>query len=168
MMKMNKTSKLVLAATGSALVFALFVGKPAPATAASASATVHVTANVASACTITNSPLAFGTYDPLGANLTADLDAQAPLTYACTGALPATISLGNVGSRAMTNPAGGASLLYEIYTSTARSTVWGTNSVSVTGTGASATVDMFGRIPRAQTGLAAGSFAQDIQATINF
>ena len=163
---MTRTTKLVL--TTSALVLALYVGRPETANAAgSASAGVLVTATVSATCTITASPLAFGTYDPLGANLSAPKDVNAPLTYACTKSLPATITLDNVGTRVMVNA--GTNLNYDIYTAADYSKVWGTtNTVAVNGTGASATVNMYGRIPAGQTGLIAGTYTQTIQATVNF
>jgi spore coat protein U-like protein len=162
---MTRTTKLVL--TASALFLALYVGRPETATAGTASGSVLVTANVTATCTVTASPLAFGAYDPLVANLTVSKDVTAPLTYACTKSLPATISLDNVGTRAMVN--GTSSLTYDIYTAADYSKVWGTtNTVAITGTGASATVNMYGRIPAGQLNLIAGLYSQTIQATINF
>lgn len=164
---MTKTTKLVL--TASALFLALYVGRPEDASAAgfSANANVHVSALVTPGCTITASPLDFGTYDPFGAQSTSPLDVHAPLTYACTNLLTATISLGSGGARVMKN--GASNLTYEIYTKSDYTTVWGgTTTVGVKGTGASATVEMYGRIPQAQTLLVEGTYSQDIQATINF
>jgi spore coat protein U-like protein len=165
---MNRTAKLVL--TTSALFLALFVGRPEPVSAAT-TATVHVTANVVASCSISNSPLDFGTYDPFGANVTAPKDANAPLSYACTSGTSAWIGLDHVGARAMVN--GSSNLAYELYTAdpTGTTSIWGDSQatgVAITGAGAAATVQMYGRIPGGQTGLVAGAYAQDIQATINF
>jgi len=162
---MNRNTNLVR--TASALLLALYVGRPQTALAGNASANVVVTATITATCTVTASPLAFGTYDPLVANLSTPKDAFAPLTYACTKNQGATISLDSEGTRAMTN--GGSSLTYEIYTAADYLKVWGTtNTVTVTGTGASASVNMYGRIPAGQPNLIAGNYAQTIQATINF
>jgi spore coat protein U-like protein len=138
--------------------------------AGEATGTVTVTANVVATCSVANSALAFGAYDPFSPT---PKDVVAPLTFTCTNSTTAWIGLDHVGARAMTNPAGGANLTYEIYSdnfSTA-SKVWGNdqaNGVAVIGTGGPAVVSMFGRIPAGQLGLSPGNFSQSILATINY
>src|SRR6266849_3228671 len=58
-----------------------------------ATAKLDVTALVTSNCRMTITPLAFGTYDPLGANASQQLDATATLSLTCTRNSTATIAI---------------------------------------------------------------------------
>src|SRR5438270_6999931 len=65
-----------------------------PVFAASSTANLSVTASVAANCTITTAPVAFGAYDPVGANAAADLNGAGTVTVACTKGTAATVDLG--------------------------------------------------------------------------
>ena len=57
-----------------------------------ATAKMDVTALVVSNCRMTLTPLSFGSYDPLGANATQELDATATVSLTCTRDSVATIA----------------------------------------------------------------------------
>jgi spore coat protein U-like protein len=135
-------------------------------------ATFVVTAVVANTCIIAPATLAFGPYDPIGANASSPRDAQATVQIACTRATPWSVAL-NTGSfpagatRQMAN--GGARLQYGLYRDAARSSPWDTTS-TVSGSAAStAPVNLVvhGRIPGGQV-VPAGSYADAVVSTINF
>ncbi len=77
--------------------------------------------------------MAFGAYDPLVVNDTANLDVDGAFTLQCTKGTPATLSLNDgdnfSGVRRM---ASGANYLnYNLYTTAGRGTVWNaTNTVA--------------------------------------
>ena len=52
--------------------------------AASSTGTLSVTATVAKNCTVSASTLAFGSYDPIGANASSPLDGTSTATFTCT------------------------------------------------------------------------------------
>jgi len=67
---------------------------------------------------------------------------------------------------------GGDFLTYELYTTVARTTVWGTGAVAgltipVAPSRAARTFTVFGRVPGAQD-VTAASYADTVVATINF
>jgi spore coat protein U-like protein len=167
---MNRTAKLLL--TSSALFLAFFVGRPDTAQADTATSNVHVTATIAKVCTIKNSAISFGIYDPLSG---AVLDASGDLKYTCTSGVPITVDLGTGGNpsgalRGMSNTI--STLTYQIYSEETHTTVWGagsgTGGVDATGSGIEATLTMYGRIQASQTGASPGSYVDDVQATLNF
>lgn len=160
-----------------AAAFGYFVaGRPAMCSAASATTNMNVTASVTANCSITSpAALAFGAYDPVGANRTANLDA-APfaLQVQCTKGAVAQVTL-NLGSNAQGTTrrmvSGGSNYLqYEIYTSDARTTIWNlTNPVTYTASSSTATgLQVFGRIPFGQDAPAGATYSDTIVATINF
>src|SRR5207253_8284243 len=67
----------------------------APIFAAVSTANLNVTASVGASCTITTLPVAFGAYDPVGANLSAPLNGTGTVTVSCTRGAAATVDLGN-------------------------------------------------------------------------
>ena len=126
-----------------------------PAHAATTTATMAVSATVLSACIVVALPMVFGNYTP-----TAVSDAQADLTVTCTPGTAFTVSLdrgtgtgATVTQRAMsflTNV-----LNYSLYTTAARSAVWGdgtagTSTVTGTGTVLPQVITVYGRVPASQ------------------
>jgi spore coat protein U-like protein len=146
-----------------------FVKKSASAAALS----VLLAASGARAVTCTidaTSSVAFGTYNIGAAN-----DSLGTITYTCHGNPGAVVSLGTGGSgsyspRRMT--AGGPDVLtYNLYTTAARTQVWGdgtggTVTVSVA-PGNSVVLNVYGRIPALQ-GVTPGSYTDSVVVTFTF
>ena len=66
--------------------------------AATATANLGVAATVTNNCTISTVALTFGSYDPVVANASANLDGTGTVVVACTKGATATIGLGNGGN----------------------------------------------------------------------
>ena len=145
--------------------------------AASKTADLTVNASVANNCTISTGAIAFGPYDPVGANATAgsgDLSGNGHVYVACTKGAAATIDLGNGGaadanSRRLTS--GADTLTYQLYRSDG-STVWGagsgTGGVTYNSTSKTQTdLVVVGKVAGGQD-VAAGTYTNTIVATVNF
>jgi spore coat protein U-like protein len=159
---------------------AVALGNSSLALAASKTANVTVSATVPKNCLISAGTLAFGSYDPLGANASTNLDQSGSFTVTCTKTVAWAVGL-DAGQNAANVPGGvtatramseGSNYLgYEIFTSSTRGTVWdNTSMVSGTGTGTSQTVTLYGRVPAGQTGTppSAVSYGDTVVATVNF
>lgn len=143
--------------------------------AATATANLGVSATVTSNCTIATVALAFGNYDPVGANLAADLDSNGTVTVACTKGSTATIGLGLGGNpsgavRRMTD--GTDFLTYELYQDSNRTTVWGNAGAGLLSPAAAPSkaprnFTVYGRV-QANQDVAAGSYSDTVLATVNF
>ena len=137
------------------------------------STTFRVTARVEAVCEVTATDLAFGTYT-----------AQAGTPAQGTTLLRATCTPGstyNVGLNEGTSPgatinarkmASGANVLnYQLYSDSARSTIWGntagTDTVTGVGTGLAVDHTVFGAIPAAQV-VPAGDYADTITVRIYY
>ncbi len=126
-------------------------------------------------CTIRSATgVAFGSYDPIGANAVTPRDATGQIRYSCRGTAPPVIGLsagrsGTYSPRAMR--AGTSTLPYNLYRDAARAQVWGDGSAGtstvVGSTGRNRRLVVYGRIP---PGLVApaGAYADTIVATFNF
>lgn len=71
-------------------------------------------------CSVSTTPLAFGTYDPIVANRTASLNGIGAITVACVKGTAPTIALGpgnyaTAGTRRMSGAPNGDFLVYELY-----------------------------------------------------
>ena len=91
--------------------------------ASPATTTLNVTANVASNCLVTAAPLAFTDYDASGT-----VDGSANLSVRCSSGTPYTIKLGGgangtIAQRLLVS--GANQLEYNLFTSAARTTIWG-------------------------------------------
>jgi len=164
-----------------------------PSWAATATATVNVTASVAQKCKISTTDVVFGSYDPVVTNLSTALNAPSPgtLVVTCTkNASGVTLAL-NMGSNSTggTNrrllEAGGAGmyLTYQLYqpaattpgAACAYTTIWGdgTNGAVLTpsgttwGNASAQTFNVCGQVPAGQD-VEQGSYADVITATVNF
>lgn len=157
------------------------------ALAGSSTGTLSVTASVAAHCTVSAPTLAFGSYDPIGANASAVLDGTTTATFTCTkksagvyvtadtGANP-THATGTCAvatcTRAMADGSGDY-LSYDLYTDSGHTVVWNTtNSGGHTyqptfDTSTTATATVYGEIP-AGTQVPAGSYSDSVTMTINF
>lgn len=155
--------------------------------AGSANANLAVSATVSANCTITTSPLAFGTYDPVGANVTTALNGTGSVSVACTkGATGLSVGMGNGANFSSTRrmSAGGGNVLgYGLYrppnstpgtactfpATQAWGTTIGTNTLALTSptSKTARTYNVCGTIPAGQD-VAAGSYTDTVVATINF
>lgn len=146
------------------------------AAAATATANLTVSATVTTNCTITTTALAFGSYDPVVANASANLDGTGALSVACTKGAAPTIALGG-GSNASGSTrrmSDGAShyLTYELYRDPSRSTVWGGSGAGLLTTAAAPSkvardFTVYGRIVGNQD-VPAGTYGDTVVATVNF
>jgi len=147
-----------------------------PLFAASQSANLSVTASVAADCTITTLPVAFGPYDPVGANSAADLNGSGTVTVACTKGTAATVDLGqganlSGGSRRMASASD--FLNYALYKDAARTQVWGSTMAGGSTVAYNAAskntfgITVYGTVPQAQD-VTVGAYADTVLATINY
>ena len=171
----NQTRSLLGAA---AAILAVCYG--APASSATATTSLAVTATVAASCTIAATPLDFGGYDPIVAHAAAPLDGTGTVAVTCTTGSAATITLGQGA-----NPDGGSSdtvplrrmtdgaahyLSYSLYQDGSRSTIWGNTAgtgLVVTGTGLADSRTVYGRLSAGQN-VPAGSYSDTVIATVTF
>jgi spore coat protein U-like protein len=148
--------------------------------AATQTSNLSVTASVAANCSISTAAVAFGAYDPVGANASANLDATGTVTVTCTSGASTGITLGqganadtgstdDVPLRRLTD--GSSNFLdYGLFTDASRSTVWGNTAatdVAHTGTGSSTNLTVYGRIPSGQS-VPTGSYTDTVVATVTF
>jgi spore coat protein U-like protein len=160
---------------GAAAMFAACLCAPQAANAATTSGSLSVTATVTANCTISTTALAFGNVDTISGS---NVDATGGLSITCTNgtAWTATAGVGAGSGASFTNRkmTSGANLLnYNIYTTTARTTVWGsgaggTGTITGTGTGIVQAVTVYGRIASGQTSVPAGAYADTVAVTVTY
>jgi len=121
-------------------------------------------------CTVTALPVVFGAYNPLSSQ---NVDGAGSVSIACVPASAYAVSLntglGTYSARRMAS--GSYSINYNLYVDAARSVVWGDGSGStstVTGSSASATYPVYGRIPGSQSAAGVGAYADTITVTVSF
>lgn len=124
-------------------------------------------------CTVAATPVAFGVYLPSSASPT---DATGSVRVACTNFIGGyTIALGSGGGSipARRMASGNATLQYQLYTTAARTAVWGNGTaggVVVPGsclTLCDQTYTVYGRIPARQSPRP-GTYADTITVTVTF
>jgi spore coat protein U-like protein len=144
--------------------------------AQSASNTFQVNATIQSACVVSASNLSFGNYSPSAG---ADVDNTSQVSVYCTLGTPYTLKLnvgsggGTYGTRTLVSGASDT-LNFNLFTSGARSTVWGdgtssTGTVAGTGTGL-LTADnktVYGRLFQGQDKPAA-SYSSTVTVTVEY
>jgi spore coat protein U-like protein len=146
-----------------------------PAGAGTATATIAVTANVQSACSITANPLAFGTYSG------AVLAVSTSVAVTCTNGGPYTVGL-NGGTTTggtdlarkmagLTGAAVGTTLNYNLFSDAGWITIWGNTAadhwVSGTGTGTAQTLNVYGQMAAGQA-LTVGTYGETVTATVTY
>ena len=134
---MRENRFLGMAVLGGAAIAAVF---DTVASAATATANLGVSATVTNNCAISTAALAFGSYDPVVAHASTDLDGTGTVIVACTKGATATIGLG-LGSNASGSvrrmkDSGTNYITYELYKDASRSTVWGTSGGALLSPGA--------------------------------
>jgi spore coat protein U-like protein len=146
------------------------------ASAATATANLGVSATVTNNCTISTAALAFGSYDPVVANASNNLDGTGTVIVACTKGATATIGLGLGGNASGTTRRmrdGGTNYLtYELYQDSGRATVWseagaGLLSPSAAPSKAPRNFTVYGRVTSNQD-VPAGNYSDTVVATVNF
>ncbi len=153
-----------------------------PASAGTATATLTVTASIASTCTINAATLAFGAYDPVVVNKTVNLDQITTIGFTCTLGSTGTIDIDKGANSTGTTPnfqrrlTDGATptahfLNYNLYQDAAHTTLWGTTTSGTAeanaGLGVAQTTNLYGRIPSGQNGTN-GSYTDSATMTITF
>ncbi|MDB6085097.1 MAG: putative spore coat protein late developmental [Gammaproteobacteria bacterium] len=161
-------------------------GPGVDAVAATAPGTLSVTASVANNCTITTNAVAFGAYDPVGANASggSNLTATGALLVTCTKNDSITLDFdsgangsGNPLAPARSMHSGTDMLAYSLFWpsaagagGTATATPWGTGASSsfvYSATGNQDTINVFGSVAKAQN-VPAGSYADTVNVTVNY
>ena len=162
---MRRILALILAA-GFALVSGSVYG-------ATTTTTFTVQITITASCTISSaSTLNFGSQGVL----TTNVDQTSTIQVQCTNTTPYNIGLNagtatgaTVTTRKMTS--GGATINYSLYSDSGRTTNWGntvgTDTVSSTGTGASQSFTVYGRVP-AQTTPAPTTYTDTITVTVTY
>lgn len=151
------------------IAFALTPG--APALAATASASLVISATVLASCIVTGSTIAFGNYT------STQLDQTGNIGVLCTNGTAYTIGLDpGAGSgattsvRKMTGSLGGT-LNYALYRDSGRTNIWGstsgTDTQAGTGNGLLQNLTVYGRIPSGQTP-SAGAYTDTVIVTLTY
>jgi spore coat protein U-like protein len=142
---------------------------PGLAAAQTATTTLGVSATVTAVCTVTATPLAFGSYTA------AQLDGTATITVTCSTGAAYTVGLdqgANGASVTTRQMASGANLLnYALFSDTGRTSNWGNTApswVSGTGTGLAQALTVYGRIPAGQFVPAGAGYADTVNVTVTY
>jgi len=170
---MEKRIGRLIAGAGVAALVAGFVGlAQSNVNAATATSSFAVSASVTANCTISAGTLAFGAYDPVVANASANLDQTSTISVACTKGATASVALDNgsnfSGGRRMKS--GTTDFLgYEMYSDSGRATVWNSTApVAYTATSkAASSLTVYGRVAAGQD-VPAGSYSDTVIATVTF
>lgn len=160
----------------SKLLAALLLLSASTTHAATATGNLSVTATVSGTCTLTTSPVAFGTYDPASGT---DDTATGTVTVTCTNGTGYTVSLdaganeetpGDVSTRRML-AAASQYLPYQLYQDSGHTTVWGDSGGAIltgqTGDGTAQPISVYGLITAGQY-VPAGSYTDTVVVTITY
>ena len=160
-------------------IFAVAVMVPCAVKAGSSTGTLTVTASVSQKCILSSPTLAFGSYDPVVTNNSANLDATTTITVTCTkGATGITLGFGNSANaptgctapqRCLVGAAHANYLNYQLYSDSGRSSVW-TTAISESITGGITTptnLTIYGRVPPAQD-VNVDTYSDSVVATVNY
>jgi len=139
------------------------------ATAAQIQSAFQVTSSVPGSCTVTAVELVFGTYHGRQS------DQTSTITVTCTRGVPYQIGLDNglhysAPNRRLKHRSSADYLIYELYRDAGRTARWGNDdasSVHMTGDGAAQHINVYSRVPAAQTG-PIGSYSNTTIVTVNF
>jgi len=159
---MGKTTRKILSI---ASIFGFLWVTAGYAYAATATNALSVSATVISNCSIKSvTNIGFGNYD--STNITTPTDAAGDFSFRCTKG--STYDLYVTGTRTMTD--GTDILNYELYTDTARTTLWPSATPGVTGTSTSNGNDkrnVYGRITAGQN-VGAGAYSGTVTVTVQY
>ncbi|WP_408585490.1 Csu type fimbrial protein [Paraburkholderia bannensis] len=142
--------------------------------AASKSATFQVTLTVQADCSISASPLNFGTTGVIASNI----DQATTLSVTCSKGTPYAVALdagtptgSTVANRVLANAGATGTVNYNLYQDAARTQVWGqtagTDTVAGTGNGAAQSLTVYGRVPPQNTP-APDTYLSTVTTTVTF
>ena len=140
------------------------LGAAGAASAQTAQTTFQVLANVQATCSVSATNLDFGQYDPFAAT---PKDGSSTLSVTCTNGTTYGVAVATPTARSMAGPSG-STLAYGLYNDAARSAAFGVPANSATGIGTAQTINVYGRIPIAQTGARPGSYADTVTVTVSY
>jgi spore coat protein U-like protein len=142
--------------------------------AADADSNLAVSANIANACSITTTPVAFGDYDSVAKT---EINTTGSITVTCTNGASTFVKLGQGlhAGGASTNAvpvrqmaSGGNFLPYSLSTLDTQAVVWEmTTGVAHAGTGIATVMTVYGRIAAGQN-VPAGAYADTVVARVTF
>jgi spore coat protein U-like protein len=176
-MKMNiKQNSTKLAIVAGILVGS--AGLTVPVFAESEGTTMLVSAGIGKNCVITTTNIAFGTYDPIVAHATANLDASGSVTTTCTIGTAGEVLI-NYGAnvavdsedRRMVGTNTSGYLGYEVYSNSDRSTIWSGDAesgVDITAAGVGEEMTVYARIPGGQTSAANDSYTDTLTVVVSY
>lgn len=157
------------------VVIPAMLGLASVAHAGSGTGSMLVNATVLDNCTVTATPMSFGsTITNVGS---ANIDTTATLALACTPNASFWVAMDNganatSGARRMKGAARGEYLPYEVYTTSARSLRWGqtqgTDTVAGTAPTGIASLTAYGRIASGASAVSADSYSDTVTVTVNF
>ncbi len=147
-----------------------------PAFAGTASNTMPVSVNVLNSCTVSATPMAFGSPTQIGGTA---IDSTSTITLSCTTGAAYEVALNSglnavAGQRYMAGNAVPANTVpYNIFSDSLRSAAWGSTSGTdtVSGTassGAAFTLTAYGRIPASAASVPADSYNDTVTVTVTF
>ncbi len=148
---------------------------PTAAMADTASSSLSVSATVTKNCTVSTSPINFGS---INTTTGAAVGGTGGLSIVCTSGTDWDASAGvGAGSGASFSErfmgSGGNVLGYNLYTDSGYSSVWGDGTastvlVSDTGSGVAQSVTIYGRVGSGQTSVPAGSYSDSVSVTVTY
>ena len=147
-----------------------------PALAATTTNTMPVSVNVINSCTVSATPMAFGTPVAIGG---ANIDTTSTIALACTNGATYVVALdmglnAASGQRYLSNGAATpVTIPYSVYRDAGRTSTWGsitgTDTVAGTaGTSGLVTLTAFGRIPASAPSVGAGAYTDTVTVTVTF
>jgi spore coat protein U-like protein len=158
--------------TGTMAVMLLSMGQLAAQASTTKNATFTVSLTITSDCSIAANALNFGTNGVIAAAI----NQATTLSVTCSNSTPYVVGLdgGNVSGSTVTTRlmgAGAATVQFQLYQDSSRTTVWGntsgTNTVSGTGNGSAQTLNVYGSVP-VQATPTANTYTTTVTASITF
>lgn len=156
------------------LAVGLAAASPIEADAATATASIAVSAVVLNACAVVASPLAFGNYNPTSATATTG---TTTIVVTCTTGVPFTVALNqgangaSVTTRQMKLGATANVLNYGLFQDSGHATNWGqtagTDTQGTTATATPTTYTVYGQINAGQN-VPSGTYNDTVQVTVNY
>lgn len=146
-----------------------------PALAGTSTNSMPVSVNIINSCTISASPMAFGTLTAIGG---ANVDTTATVDLTCTTGAAYDVSMdfgvnATAGQRYLAGVANSANKIpYNVYTDAGRTAAWGNTSgvdtVAGTATTGSVSLTAYGRIPASAPSMPADAYLDTVTVTVNF